>query len=77
MQDFTFPSKVVILVVWRLSGGPNKWAGGQSYPLGPLRAGHTVHILLIFFKIPRIYSNMLEYTQICLNILKYFLIGWA
>jgi hypothetical protein len=60
--------KVVILGIWKLSGNPNERASGQSYPL---RLVQTKHILWIFVKIPRMYSNMFEYTRIYLNMLEY------
>jgi hypothetical protein len=44
-------------------------------------AGREPGVLNIFFeyslKMPRIYSNMLEYTRIYSNILEYFLVGRA
>jgi hypothetical protein len=56
----TVITKVVILGVWRLLGGPNGWAGGPVHYVW-----YELDILDIFFeysfKIPRIHSNILEY----------------
>jgi hypothetical protein len=54
-------TKVVILGIQRLLGGPNRRAGGLVHYVW-----YKPNILDIFseynLKIPRVYSNMLKYT---------------
>jgi hypothetical protein len=61
-------NRVVILGVQRLTGGCNRQVGGRTCPLYWAHPGILDIFSEYFLKIPRIYSNMLEYTR-------YFLVG--